>query len=267
MLKLFCSFHSFCSSPSCPCTFFSSSFSTLPQAEQKFTALQHLFGDFFGARLAGTCSNSLEAGVSGVRCRGTTAWRTKIWRVVSDLSLENIYDVFPKIVVPQNGWFMMENLIKMDDLGVPLFLETPIWCGFTMWLFWQVTKCYYQDRCRVIQNQTNTGEISTMQALTAGLLYQTMRVSVLLSQKCKFHKLPILSQHSNLLNFSEKCRRVQMCSYLEMWRPQSFSHWFPWLLPLSFPARNAELARLRPPAVVVTPSRPRHLRGFFLPGL
>ena len=35
--------------------------------------------------------------------------------------------VEPKIGVPQNGWFIMENHIKMDDLGVPLFLETPKW--------------------------------------------------------------------------------------------------------------------------------------------
>ena len=35
--------------------------------------------------------------------------------------------VFPKIGVPQNGWLNMENPIKMDDLGVPLFSETPIY--------------------------------------------------------------------------------------------------------------------------------------------
>ena len=37
-----------------------------------------------------------------------------------------VYMGVSKIGVPQNGWFIMENHIKMDDLGVPQFSETPI---------------------------------------------------------------------------------------------------------------------------------------------
>ena len=41
--------------------------------------------------------------------------------------LNTLIWMFPKIRVPQNGWFLMENLIEMDDLGVRLFSETPIY--------------------------------------------------------------------------------------------------------------------------------------------
>ena len=34
---------------------------------------------------------------------------------------------FPLMGVPQHGWFMMENHIKMDDVEVPPFQEPSMW--------------------------------------------------------------------------------------------------------------------------------------------
>ena len=51
-----------------------------------------------------------------------------VW--LCELSSGSSMWVFPKIEVPQNGWFMMENPIKMDNLGgYPYFRKHPC----TLW--------------------------------------------------------------------------------------------------------------------------------------
>ena len=44
-----------------------------------------------------------------------------------DTPMKTVIWGFPKMGVPQNGRFLMENPMKMDDLGIPLFQEATIW--------------------------------------------------------------------------------------------------------------------------------------------
>ena len=52
-----------------------------------------------------------------------------------DNILRYVYMGVSIIRVPQTGWFIMENTIKRDDLGVPLFQETTICLSVcVMWM-------------------------------------------------------------------------------------------------------------------------------------
>ena len=60
-------------------------------------------------------------------CEWKNLWKSPVpWR----LSVRWPWNMggTPKIGLgPQNGWFIMENPFKIDDLGVLLFLDTPYW--------------------------------------------------------------------------------------------------------------------------------------------
>ena len=64
---------------------------------------------------------------------------------------------FQKIVVPQNGWFIKENPIKMDDLGVHLFLETPTYCKLSVFFSCPQTEARWFTCCLMLVTSTCGG--------------------------------------------------------------------------------------------------------------
>ena len=47
--------------------------------------------------------------------------------------------------VPLNGWFIREHPIKMDDLGIPPFVETPIYSFTYIYTYYTyICECTYR---------------------------------------------------------------------------------------------------------------------------
>ena len=81
----------------------------------RFSALQ-----FFWSSAEGRWASRSDIDWEGILSQGQTLSP----RVVQELS--QLIWGFPGMGVPQNGRVIMENPIKVDDLGVPLFQETSI---------------------------------------------------------------------------------------------------------------------------------------------
>ena len=114
--------------------------------------------------------------------------------------------VFPKIRVPQNGWFIIENPIKMDDLGIPLFLETSKFCqvlffGLSLFcLWWTYSQLFKQHTCG---RRGSGGSLMKLYSLTPFFWKKTSgdKMSTFLVMNTHHSRLNIWRFHMRLLAF------------------------------------------------------------------
>ncbi len=93
-----------------------------------------------------------------------------------------------KIGVPQNGWSIMENPIKMDDLGVTPFLETPKYTR----IFQNFVAAHSNEATKVCMSNYSLWlvcVISTMQHIWRPGPFCLTKISLLIRNDDKFHGL------------------------------------------------------------------------------